>query len=255
MRSRGIAIRCIGVWLVYALTATQASGHEKQEHHGAGAHAGHTERTLDVPPESAPTLSVSLQGAAHRGFDMRMETTNFRFAPGHAEGSHSAGEGQALLYVNGEKIRQIFESSTRLPELSPGVHEIRVALFTNDDAGYAVKGVPVSQRFVVKVTAKAVEGEAAPARRFVLQIAGDRVRPSDRTLRVSQGDVVELRLSSSEPQALHLHGYDIETTVTPTDPVTMRFVATITGRFPLALHGHGGGHRHHALLYVEVHPR
>lgn len=79
--------------------------------------------------------------------------------------------------------------------------------------------------------------------------------PKDKQLiRVRQGDDVTLRWTTDAPLTLHLHGYDIETRVSPGAPATMRFTARATGRFPIEVHAHGpGGER--TLAYLEVHPR
>ena len=82
------------------------------------------------------------------------------------------------------------------------------------------------------------------------------------TLRVVQGDRIELRWTSDEVATLHLHGYEVEATVAPGAPATMVFEAYATGRFPIVAHGFGksGGstttpQREKTLLYLEVHPR
>ena len=72
------------------------------------------------------------------------------------------------------------------------------------------------------------------------------------TIRVSQGDQVELYWSSDKPEVLHLHGYDIHTEVTPHVPAVMQFKAHASGRFPVESHGHSG---HGSLIYLEVHPK
>jgi FtsP/CotA-like multicopper oxidase with cupredoxin domain len=93
--------------------------------------------------------------------------------------------------------------------------------------------------------------------RIDLTIGHGKVNVKDKTIRVAQGDVVELHWSSDMNQPLHLHGYDIEAQVRPDSPVTMRFDAFATGRFPVEIHGDGraGAHGHDALVYLEVHPR
>ena len=91
------------------------------------------------------------------------------------------------------------------------------------------------------------------AKVFELAIANGRVDASRDTVRVTKGDKVELRWSSDKPIALHLHGYDIEVSVSPQSPAAMAFVAKIAGRFPVSDHRHGGGHER-AVLYLEVHP-
>jgi hypothetical protein len=73
------------------------------------------------------------------------------------------------------------------------------------------------------------------------------------TVKVQQGDDLELRWSSDQPMELHLHGYDIEVKVSPQAPAVMSFKANIPGRFPVEPHGQGPGH-HRPVLYLEVHP-
>jgi hypothetical protein len=93
----------------------------------------------------------------------------------------------------------------------------------------------------------------AAERAFDLKLAGGKLAAGAGTLRVARGDQVELRWTSDRRLVLHLHGYDIETTVTPDSPARMAFTASVAGRFPVTEHAHGKGH-HRALLYLEVHP-
>lgn len=79
--------------------------------------------------------------------------------------------------------------------------------------------------------------------------------PKDkRVARVRQGDDVTLRWTTNKTVTVHLHGYDVEKKLSPGAPVSMRFPARATGRFPIEIHPHGrGGER--TLGYLEVHPR
>ena len=97
-----------------------------------------------------------------------------------------------------------------------------------------------------------IAGSAAaePARVFELDAS---VGPRAATIRVSRGDQVELRWKSEKRITLHLHGYDIERTVSPQAGATMVFEASIPGRFPVSEHGRGGRHGR-TVLYLEVHP-
>jgi hypothetical protein len=80
-------------------------------------------------------------------------------------------------------------------------------------------------------------------------------------IRVTEGDSVELVLTSDEPAELHLHGYDILLSLMPNEPRKIAFKANVGGRFPLEAHRYGTGgdvSRHRGggpLLYVEVLPR
>ena len=95
---------------------------------------------------------------------------------------------------------------------------------------------------------------AEPAgKAFELAIAKGRVDAAQETVRVKKGDKVELRWTTDRRIALHLHGYDIEVTVTPEAPAVMSFQARIAGRFPVSEHEHGSRHER-PLLYLEVLP-
>ena len=111
------------------------------------------------------------------------------------------------------------------------------------------------RRFLQTLAAVPTLGAAAEpsSKAFELAIANGRVAPAQGTVRVRKGDKVELRWTSDRRMALHLHGYDIETTVTPEAPAVMSFQARIAGRFPVSEHAHGARHER-PLLYLEVHP-
>ena len=79
------------------------------------------------------------------------------------------------------------------------------------------------------------------------------------TVRVMQGEQVEITLSSDQAAELHLHGYDLTAQLEPGIPATFSFAAKIAGRFPVEAHrmGQAGNGRRlpGALFYVEVYPR
>jgi FtsP/CotA-like multicopper oxidase with cupredoxin domain len=86
-----------------------------------------------------------------------------------------------------------------------------------------------------------------------LAIRNAAVPTDQRLIKVNQGDDVTIRFTSDKPATVHLHGYDIEKSVTPTAPTTMRFTARATGRFQIELHGSKAG-QESVLGYLEVHP-
>ena len=80
------------------------------------------------------------------------------------------------------------------------------------------------------------------------------VAPNE-AIRITEGDVIELRWTSDEPVELHLHGYDLKIHVGRDEATAMVIEAHATGRFPITSHGWGaGGHGHDALTYLEVYP-
>jgi hypothetical protein len=93
---------------------------------------------------------------------------------------------------------------------------------------------------------------AASSPSFSVELKGGRVK-GDETLKVHQGDQVQLRLSSDQPMMLHLHGYDFDVRVAPTTPALLTFKANLAGRFPMHEHREGAGN-HRAVLFIEVYP-
>jgi len=94
--------------------------------------------------------------------------------------------------------------------------------------------------------------DSGPISRFELYIHEGKVIIDDQTIRVTQGDHIELNWSSDKSIELHLHGYDIHAYVAPNSPAIMHFTAHATGRFPVEMHGKS---EHSALIYLEVHPK
>jgi hypothetical protein len=112
----------------------------------------------------------------------------------------------------------------------------------------------VRRALAAAALALALAPALAAERAFDLALAGGKLAAEGNTLRVAKGDKVELRWTSDRRIVLHLHGYDLEATVTPQSPARMTFTAGVAGRFPVTEHAHGKSHHHRAVLYLEVHP-
>lgn len=95
---------------------------------------------------------------------------------------------------------------------------------------------------------------------FDIKIERGRAPDTMRLIRVNEGDVVKLRLTSDQPIVVHLHGYDIEKRVAAGAITELAFTAYVTGRFPIHVHAQGAGAGAHAhedapLATIEVYPR
>jgi hypothetical protein len=73
------------------------------------------------------------------------------------------------------------------------------------------------------------------------------------TLRLRQGERVEIVWSVDRPADIHLHGYGVEIRAAAGEVATMAFTARAAGRFAVEVHDAHG--RHVTVLYLEVHPR
>jgi len=102
---------------------------------------------------------------------------------------------------------------------------------------------------------------AAEAVRFSIVIRARSVDGPHRTIRATQGAMLELAFAADEIVELHLHGYDRYLTVHPGEEAVMRLDANLAGRFAIEAHrfeGPAGGspsHGHVVLLYLEIYPR
>jgi hypothetical protein len=107
------------------------------------------------------------------------------------------------------------------------------------------------------ISPAAGQRETADARRFELRVEAGRLVKGEKTIRVKQGENVVLRWTADRTTVVHLHGYDIESTIEPSAPAEMSLVARLTGRFPVEIHASAGAAKttHNVLLYFEVYPR
>jgi hypothetical protein len=96
----------------------------------------------------------------------------------------------------------------------------------------------------------------AEERHFDLALKAGALPKNLQTIKVNQGNSVELKWTSDQPIKMHLHGYDMEIAVKPGEPTVTAINAKIAGRFSVEkLAEKGGGHHHGGkILYFEVHP-
>jgi hypothetical protein len=98
--------------------------------------------------------------------------------------------------------------------------------------------------------------QAQDAKRFDLALKAGQLPKEQRTIKVKQGDSVELRWTTDQPIRLHLHGYDVEIAVQPGEPTVTALKARMAGRFSVEkLQEKKSGHHHGGkVLYLEVYP-
>ena len=113
---------------------------------------------IEIPAgAAAPAVAVAVARDAIGGWNLHIETKNFRFAPEHASLPHMDGEGHAHLYVNGRKAARIYGPWHHIEALPAGEVEIVVSLTANDHRDFSVGGRTVRATTMVKN-----DGPAAP---------------------------------------------------------------------------------------------
>lgn len=109
--------------------------------------------------------------------------------------------------------------------------------------------------FVPAALIRAAAAQEGAPRVIEVRIENRKVVAPNEAIRITEGNLVELRWTSDETAELHLHGYDLKTRVRPDGPAAMVIEAYAAGRFPITSHRWGdGGHGHDALTYLEVYP-
>lgn len=115
--------------------------------HGTMSH----DALLPVSPANAPDLSIAVTPDPMSGWNLKIETTDFRFAPENASKEHVAGEGHAHIYINGEKIARHYGHWFHIATLPPGENTIRVTLNANDHRPLAIADRPLESSIVINV--------------------------------------------------------------------------------------------------------
>lgn len=172
--NRSLALLCIGLLFGGGIGFTLAAGNgvtldghdhaDPAQHapHGETATAGgqaehhdHSEMLVLAGDAPVPAVDAAVTKDPVSGWNLHIETKNFRFAAEHASGEHVPGEGHAHLYVNGEKIARLYGPWAHVASLPEGRSTIRVTLNANDHRPLAVGSQPVETRLDIENTAPA----------------------------------------------------------------------------------------------------
>ena len=116
----------------------------------AAAHRHDTPLSLPAGPD-APTLDLRIEKDPVGGWNLKIETGNFRFAPEAVNGAPAANQGHAHVYVDGEKLARVYAPWFHLGALPRGRHVISVSLNANDHRPLAVDGTPLEASRTVTV--------------------------------------------------------------------------------------------------------
>ena len=130
------------------LGGNTASAQQTTHLHGDGSlhlhnasSGSHVHAQFDISGQDLiPTVSIEVSPDPMSGWNVGIETTNFRFSPENASLGHVENEGHAHIYVDGEKIGRVYGDWYHLPALGAGQHTIMVTLNGNDHTDWVVDG-------------------------------------------------------------------------------------------------------------------
>lgn len=107
-----------------------------------GSHHEHI--PLEIPETyPQPTVRLEIINDPMGGYNLHLQTTNFRFAPENAGKEQIFGEGHAHLYVNDEKIARVYGNWYYLPPMKQGRYDIEVTLHGNGHELLTYGGEPI----------------------------------------------------------------------------------------------------------------
>lgn len=137
-------------FLIAASNGITLDGHDHATGHGGGHNHAAMVPIVLAEDSKAPTLSAEVIKDPASGWNLKIDTTNFRFAPANASKDHIVGEGHAHVYLNGAKVARVYGGWFHIDHLPEGDVMIEVALTSNDHRPLAVASNPL--RVGVKVS-------------------------------------------------------------------------------------------------------
>jgi hypothetical protein len=118
-------------------------------HSTTAAEQGHTHKhghdKIEVSAlADKPSVTLHAMRDAKSGWNIHIQTINFRFAPENVNTHPTAGEGHAHLYINGKKLTRLYGPWFYLNGLPAGAHSLQVTLNANDHSKLVLEGEPVA---------------------------------------------------------------------------------------------------------------
>ncbi|MEB3252632.1 MAG: hypothetical protein VKO01_10930 [Cyanobacteriota bacterium] len=145
----GLSLLALGLSLGTTQGVSPSPGHQAhppadpgpQAPHGDDTHHG----TFEIPPgQAVPTLNLAVHTDALRGWNLEIQTTDFRFAPEQVNQANQPNVGHGHLYIDGEKLGRVYGPWVHLVDLPPGRHQITVSLNTNRHQTLTHQGQPIA---------------------------------------------------------------------------------------------------------------
>ncbi|HIK43389.1 MAG TPA: hypothetical protein IGR64_00725 [Leptolyngbyaceae cyanobacterium M65_K2018_010] len=114
-------------------------------------HGAHGHSRLEIPAgQPVPTITLIAYPDPVRGWNLEIQTTDFRFAPEHVNQANQPNEGHGHLYLNGHYVSRVYGPWLHLPSLPSGRNEIRVTLNSNSHQALTHNGEEIMATVMVE---------------------------------------------------------------------------------------------------------
>ena len=120
---------------------TEMSDHSENEgDHDDSSEHKEEHNLFEVSSEDAPTVDFTAIEDQKSGWNIKLNTGKFTFAPDNVNKINTIGEGHAHLYVDGVKVARLYGPDFHYGESFDGTKEFRITLNANDHSEYSVDG-------------------------------------------------------------------------------------------------------------------
>ncbi|MGY6531014.1 MAG: hypothetical protein ACXITR_13905 [Cyanobacterium sp.] len=128
-----------------------AHTNEGHNHHNHESHSmEHHHQKLDVSNHDLiPTVQIEAMKDDKKGWNLKIITENFDFAPQEINQESSINQGHGHLYINGEKVTRIYGNWYYISDLPKGENEIKITLNTNLHEDLIYQGTIIGDRTVI----------------------------------------------------------------------------------------------------------
>lgn len=142
----------IGAITLASLAVGNIAIAETHRHSHGGA--AHNHKMMEIPTgQPIPSVKLIVHKDALKGYNLEVQTTNFKFAPQAVNMAAKPGEGHAHIYVNGQKVARLYSSWYYLENLKPGKNKITVSLNANNHRALAHNNRLIEATQIVDVPA------------------------------------------------------------------------------------------------------
>ena len=105
---------------------------------------------VEVAAENAPTVKMIVTEDDQSGWNIKLETKNFKFTPENVNKKNVDGEGHAHLFIDGKKITRMYGENFYYGGSFDGKKTFKVGLNANDHSEYAIGSKVISDSVKVE---------------------------------------------------------------------------------------------------------
>ena len=141
----------LGLFIGVYFSKISYQEHEKLGHAELQGHQAMSHGNYDISQEAVipKIMDFKVLKDPMSGWNLFIQTSNFRFTPENVNQAHQVGEGHAHLYINGQKFARIYGPFFHLPDLAGDQNEIKVTLNAKGHENLAIKETPIEKSVVV----------------------------------------------------------------------------------------------------------